>query len=121
MSTEDERYKKVRAIVADLAREGNTAELAEFLDHEIAVDEQDEAGNSLLMLAAYYGRVDTVGLLLSRGANPDICNDRDQCPIAGALFKGESRIVALLKEAGANLDIGTPTARQAATMFGQDL
>jgi ankyrin repeat protein len=116
-----EQYEKVRAIVMDLARDGKTAELSEFLDHGIGVDEQDDAGNSLLMLAAYHGRVDTVKLLLSSGANPDLRNQRDQSPITGALFKGESEIVGLLKEDGADLDAGTPTARQAAKMFGQDL
>lgn len=116
-----EQYEKVRAIVMDLARDGKTAELSEFLDHGIGVDEQDEAGNSLLMLAAYHGRVDTVEFLLGSGANPDIRNQRDQAPITGALFKGESEIVGLLKEHGADLDAGTPTARQAAKMFGQDL
>lgn len=115
------QYKRIRAIVMDLARTGDTAELSEFLDHGIGVDERDEDGNSLLMLAAYHGQVDTVALLLDRGANPDLCNNRNQSPLAGALFKGEREIVALLKEAGADLDVGTPTARQAAKMFGQEL
>ena len=116
-----EQYKKVQAVVMDLARQGDTAQLAEFLDHGVSVDEQDDAGNSLLMLAAYHGRADTVALLVSRGANPDLCNQRDQSPIAGALFKGESDVVALLKQAGADLDAGTPSARQAAAMFGRQL
>lgn len=116
-----EQARKVLAIVLDLAREGRTAELAEFLDHGVGVDERDEAGNSLLMLAAYHGNPETVALLLSRGADPDIRNARDQSPIAGALFKGEREIVTLLKDAGADLDSGTPTARQAAQMFGQQL
>jgi ankyrin repeat protein len=116
-----DQYKRVLALALDLARAGNTAELTEFLDHGIGVDERDEAGNSLLMLAAYHGHLDTVKLLLGRGANPDLRNDRDQTPIAGALFKGEREIVDLLKKAGADLDLGTPSARQAAQMFGQEL
>lgn len=36
-------------------------------------------------------------LLLSRSADPDLCNDRDQSPLAGALFKGDNEIADLLK------------------------
>ncbi|MDQ0380453.1 ankyrin repeat protein [Amycolatopsis thermophila] len=121
MDEDSEQYRKIRAIAMDLAREGNSAELADFLDHGLDVDARDESGNSLLMLAAYHGRAGTVELLLRRGADPDVTNDRDQTPIAGALFKGESEIVELLKRSGANLDLGTPTARQAAEMFGRTL
>ncbi|MEU4670386.1 ankyrin repeat domain-containing protein [Amycolatopsis sp. NPDC023774] len=113
--------KRARTVMADLARAGNTKELAEFIEHGLDVNSLDEAGNSLLMLAAYHGRGETVGYLLQHGADPDICNARNQSPIAGALFKGETEIVAALKKAGADLDAGTPSAREAAKMFGQNL
>lgn len=45
---------------------------------------------------------------------------RDQSPIAGALFKGADDVVAVLREASADLDAGTPSARAAATMFGRE-
>ena len=96
-----DEYEKLRRIVTDLARDGSTEELAEFLDHGVPVDEHDHAGNSLLMLAAYHGRPGTVELLLSRGADPNRRNTRDQTPLAGALFKGEHEIAALLTNAGA--------------------
>ncbi|PYI67971.1 hypothetical protein CVV68_08220 [Arthrobacter livingstonensis] len=104
----------------DLARDGHTTELTEFLDHGLAVDVQDQDGNTLLMLAAYKGRAGTVSMLLARGANADIRNGRDQTPLAGALFKGEDDVAALLVAAGADLDAGTPTARAAAAMFGRE-
>ncbi|MCG2621494.1 ankyrin repeat domain-containing protein [Arthrobacter sp. I2-34] len=104
----------------DLAREGRTGELAEFLDHGLPVDVRDPEGNTLLMLAAYHGRGETVGMLLERGGDPDLRNNRDQSPIAGALFKGEDAVVASLRAAGADLDAGTPTARDAARMFGRE-
>lgn len=104
----------------DLARDGATAELAEFLDHGLDVNVVGAGGNTLVMLAAYNGRPETVGMLLERGADPDIRNDRDQTPIAGALFKGEDAVVAALRAAGADLDAGTPTARAAAAMFGRE-
>ncbi|MFI0466893.1 MULTISPECIES: ankyrin repeat domain-containing protein [Saccharopolyspora] len=115
-----EQTERVVAIAMDLAREGETAQLAEFVDHGLPVDVADQGGNTLLMLAAYHGHAATVRALLDRGANPDLRNERDQAPIAGALFKGADEVVAVLREAGADLDAGTPSARAAATMFGRE-
>lgn len=119
-SLNEEQTAQAIALAMDLARDGNAAELAEFLDHGLAVDVQDPDGNTLLMLAAYKGRAGTVSMLLARGANTDIRNGRDQTPLAGALFKGEDEVAALLVAAGADLDGGTPTARAAAAMFGRE-
>ncbi|SDW62510.1 hypothetical protein SAMN05216215_1004174 [Saccharopolyspora shandongensis] len=115
-----EQAERVVAIAMDLAREGETAQLAEFVDHGLPVDVTDQGGNTLLMLAAYHGHAGTVRALLDRGANPDLRNERDQAPIAGALFKGADEVVAVLREAGADLDAGTPSARAAAIMFGRE-
>ena len=118
-----EQQSRVLALAADLARHGRTEELLEFLDHGVPVDTVAPEGNSLWMLAAYNGAVDTVTALLDRGADADLRNGRDQSVIAGAMFKGEDDIVRLLLAAGAgagaDVDAGTPTARQAATMFGR--
>ena len=116
---DDEQVQRVVALAGDLAREGRTTELAEFLEHGLAVDARDGEGNSLLMLAAYHGQADTVAFLLDRGADADLRNNRDQAPVAGALFKGEDEVVRLLVAAGADLDAGTPTAREAAELFGK--
>ncbi|QIZ36146.1 ankyrin repeat domain-containing protein [Saccharopolyspora sp. ASAGF58] len=115
-----EQTERVVALAMDLAREGETVQLAEFVDHGLPVDVADQGGNTLLMLAAYHGHAETVRALLDRGANPDLRNERDQAPIAGALFKGADKVVAALRKAGADLDAGTPTARAAATMFGRE-
>lgn len=116
----EDQTAAVTALAMDLAREGNSAELAEFLDHGLSVDVRDPENNTLLMLAAYKGQAGTVALLIDRGANVDLRNARDQSPIAGALFKGEDAVVALLVAAGADLDAGTPSARAAAAMFGRE-
>ncbi|KOT95985.1 MULTISPECIES: ankyrin repeat domain-containing protein [Streptomyces] len=115
-----EQTERVVAIAMDLAREGDTGQLVEFVTHGLPVDVRDPAGNTLLMLAAYHGHAGTVRALVQHGADPDLRNDRDQSPIAGALFKGADDVVAVLREAGADLDSGTPTARAAASMFGRD-
>ena len=69
------------------------------------------------MLAAYHGHADTVQMLIQRGADVDLRNQRNQSPVAGALFKGEDAVVHLLVAAGADLDAGTPSARDTAVMF----
>ncbi|MEU5622465.1 MULTISPECIES: ankyrin repeat domain-containing protein [Streptomyces] len=115
-----EQTERVVAIAMDLAREGRTKQLVEFVAHGLPVDVRDPAGNTLLMLAAYHGHADSVRTLVRHGADPDLRNDRDQSPIAGALFKGADDVVTVLLEAGADLDSGTPTARAAAAMFGRD-
>ncbi|MEU6132107.1 ankyrin repeat domain-containing protein [Saccharopolyspora sp. NPDC047091] len=114
-----EQTERVVAIAMDLAREGDTAQLVEFVAHGLPVDVADADANTLLMLAAYHGHATTVRALLDRGADPDRRNARDQSPIAGALFKGADEVVAVLREAGADLDAGTPTARDAAVLFGR--
>lgn len=121
MTLTPEESARVVSLARDLARAGDTELLAEFLDHGLPVDGQDDDGNTLLMLAAYHDHAETVSMLLGRGADPDTRNGRDQSPIAGALFKGADEVVEVLKGAGADLDAGTPSARQAAAMFGQDL
>ncbi|MFQ4148280.1 ankyrin repeat domain-containing protein [Arthrobacter sp. LAPM80] len=116
----EQQNTQLIALAMDLARDGKSAELAEFLDHGLSVDVQDPDGNTLLMLAAYKGQAGTVSMLIGRGANVDIRNGRDQSPLAGALFKGEDAVSALLVAAGADLDAGTPSARAAAAMFGRE-
>lgn len=111
---------RVVELAMDLAREGRTGELIEFLGHGLPVDVTDHEGNTLLMLAAYRGQIDTVTELIARGADVDLRNSRDQSPVAGALFKGEDAIVVLLVAAGADLDSGTPSARATAAMLGRE-
>lgn len=114
-----EQTERVVALALDLARQGDTEQLVEFVDHGLPVDVADADANTALMLAAYHGHAGTVRALLDRGADPDLRNVRDQAPIAGALFKGADDVVAVLREAGADLDAGTPTAREAAALFGR--
>ncbi|MGY0067292.1 ankyrin repeat domain-containing protein [Streptomyces sp. QTS137] len=114
-----EQTERVIAIAMELAREGDTGELVGFVEHGLPVNTADADGNTLLMLAAYHGHADTVRALIRLGADPDLRNARDQAPLAGALFKGADEVVGVLREAGADLDSGTPTARAAASMFGR--
>jgi hypothetical protein len=60
-----------------------------------------------------------VRLLAAHGADVQAPNDRGQTPLAGAVFKGYDDVVDALLESGADPDAGTPSARQAAEMFGR--
>lgn len=103
----------------DWAREGQVERLAAYVDAGAPADLADPAGNTLLMLAAYHGHADLVHALAQRGADVDRLNDRGQSPLAGALFKAEPEVVAALLEHGADPEVGEPTARATAEMFGQ--
>lgn len=69
------------------------------------------------MLAAYHGHLPAVQMLLSKGADPNVTNERGQSIVAGAVFKGEEDVVRALHEGGADLELGQPNAREAARMF----
>lgn len=100
----------------DFARTGD-AQLSTYIDQGIPVNLTNGSGDTLLMLAAYHGRVDTVKMLLQKGADPDRLNDKGQSPIAGAVFKCHDEVVRALFEGGARVDAGKPNALDCAKMF----
>jgi ankyrin repeat protein len=106
--------------IFDLARQGADV-LLDLVDAGLPVDLTDEAGNTLLMLAAYHGHAALTGGLAERGADVNRLNGRDQAPLAGALFKGETEVIRVLVEHGADPDAGNPSARATAQMFGREL
>jgi ankyrin repeat protein len=115
----DPELIELATAVFELARSGAADQLAAYLDAGVPVNLTNDRGDTLLMLAAYHGHREAVGVLLARGADPDRANDRGQTPLAGVVFKGETGIVGDLVAAGADPDAGTPSARDTATMFGK--
>ena len=103
----------------DAAREGNTELLRGYLNAGAPATLTNAAGDSLLMLAAYHGHEEAVQLILHHGADVNAANDRGQTPLAGAVFKGYTGVARVLLDAGADPDAGTPTAREAASMFAR--
>jgi ankyrin repeat protein len=106
--------------VFNLARAGDTAAIAAYVDAGVPVNLTNDSGDSLLMLAAYHGHPGTVRALLARGADPGRPNDRGQTPLAGAVFKQEPEIVRALLDAGADPAAGQPSATDTAAMFGNE-
>jgi uncharacterized protein len=102
-----------------MARDGDAASLAAYIDAGVPVDLTNDKGDTLLMLAAYHGHPATVTALVQRGADVNRLNDRGQAPLAGAVFKGEDDVVRALVAAGADPGAGYPTAVDTARMFGR--
>lgn len=103
--------------VFDLAREGSTEDLEGYLDAGVPANLTNSRGDTLLILAAYQGRADTVALLLTRGADHARANDRGQTALAAAVFKQSAETVTHLLAAGADPDGGGPSARATAEFF----
>jgi hypothetical protein len=105
--------------IFDLARAGDAAALAAYVDAGVPVEMTNERGDTLLMLAAYHGHDAAVRVLLERGADPGKPNDHGQTPLAGAVFKSEPAVVRALLDAGADPRAGQPSAVNVARMFGK--
>ncbi|MER7951187.1 ankyrin repeat domain-containing protein [Streptomyces sp. NPDC096079] len=105
--------------VFDLARTGDAAALAAYVDAGVPANLTNDRGDTLVMLAAYHGHAAAVTALLERGAEADRPNDRGQTPLAGAVFKGEDAVVRALLAGGADPEAGTPSALDTARMFGK--
>ena len=76
----------------------------------------NHAGDTLLILAAYYDHPETVRALLERGADTSYVNERGQTALAAAVFR-RSPAAALLVAAGADPDLGSPSAVATARFF----
>ncbi|KAL9093665.1 MAG: hypothetical protein Q9159_000194 [Coniocarpon cinnabarinum] len=104
----------------DAARSGNTDLLAQYLSAGIPPNLTNSSGDTLLMLAAYYGHASTVQLLVRQGADVNGINGKGQSPLAGAVFKDYTEVVRVLVEAGADKEAGQPNAVECAGMFKRE-
>ncbi|GKT66161.1 ankyrin-like protein [Colletotrichum tofieldiae] len=84
---------KLAASMYNAAREGNKRVLEEAILDGLPPNLTNEKGDTLLMLAAYYGHADLVKLLIQHGADPNRLNDKRQSPLAGAVFKGLDSVI----------------------------
>jgi uncharacterized protein len=106
--------------IFDMARNGDAATLAAYLDAGVPANLTNTSGDTLVMLAAYHGHEPTVAALVEHGADVNRHNNRGQTPLAGAVFKNESTIMELLLRAGADPLAGSPSALATARFFGKD-
>ena len=68
---------------------------------------------------ARQGRTDALVAYVDAGVPASLTNDRGQTPLAGAVFKGETDVIKVLLEGGADPSLGTPSAVDTARMFGK--
>ncbi|MER7420767.1 ankyrin repeat domain-containing protein [Micromonospora peucetia] len=101
----------------DLARDGATAELADYVDAGLPVNMTNDKGDTLLILAAYHAHPETVAALLARGADHSRTNDRGQTALASAAFRSSTETVRALLAAGADPHLGSPSAVDTARFF----
>jgi ankyrin repeat protein len=106
--------------IFDMARNGAAATLAAYLDAGVPATLTNTNGDTLVMLASYYGHESAVAALVERGADVDRRNNRGQTPLAGAVFKNETTIMELLLRAGADPLAGSPSALETARFFERE-
>lgn len=106
--------------VLDLARQGRADDLAEVIDRGVPPNVSGGSGDTLLILAAYHARPETVRMLLTRGADPNRVNDRGQTALGAAVFRRSAESVTLLLEHGADPHAGERSAAQIAVFFELD-
>lgn len=104
--------------VLDLAREGRTDELVAAVDAGVPVNLTGATGDSLLLLATYHDRPETVAALLAAGADPNRVNDRGQTALGAAVFRRSRENVDALLAAGADPHAGERSAVEIAGFFG---
>jgi ankyrin repeat protein len=106
--------------IFDWARSGDAATLAAYLDAGVPVNLTNTNGDTLVMLASYYGHESAAAALIARGADVDRHNNRGQTPLAGAVFKNDTTIIELLLSADADPLAGSPSALATARFFQRE-
>ncbi len=101
----------------DLARNGETARLTEYVDAGLPPNLTNDKGDTLLILAAYNAHPETVRALLDRGADPERVNDRGQTALGAAVFRRSAETVRILLGAGAGPGTGSPSAVELGRFF----
>lgn len=92
------------AAVTEAAFVGNLAAVHAALENGLPVDQTDESGNTLLMLAAFNGHDETVAALLAAGADIALRNSEGRTALMFASTGPFPSTVRILLEAGAEVN-----------------
>lgn len=103
--------------VFDHARNGDSDQLADYIDAGLPVDLTNDKGDTLLILAAYNNQVETLTMLLDKGADHGRLNDRGQTALGSAVFRQSAAGVETLLTRGADPALGSPSAIEVARFF----
>jgi len=108
--------------ICEAAAVGDARRVRELIDADPGVlGQHSDDGWTALHLAAHFGRVDVVGVLLARGARSDATQNGGFTALHEAAFKNDLGLANLLLVHGANLTLRTndgETAEAIATRLG---
>jgi len=87
-------------------KKSDTAKVIEQTDHGVDINERSAKGNTPLMWAVYYGDIDIVTYLISKGADINATDKyRDEPLLMWGVKKGRLNITKLLISKGANVNL----------------
>ncbi|WP_058955904.1 ankyrin repeat domain-containing protein [Kocuria rhizophila] len=104
----------------DAARNGDTQLLSSAIEAGVPVNLTNSKGDTLLNLAAYLEREETVAMLLAHGADTERVSDMGFTALVCAVFRGNEPIARALLEAGSGQATGHQHAQDVARVFGQE-
>jgi hypothetical protein len=104
-------------LLMEAAREGAIEAARLLISHGALLSSQNRYGENALMLAAFKGRDNLVGLMLKRGASP---NNSGWNALIYAAMKGHERIVQQLLDHGARVDAASDNGTTALMMASRE-
>ncbi|MEZ8624226.1 ankyrin repeat domain-containing protein [Vibrio splendidus] len=118
----EEEYQSLVGLFFDAARLGNNEVVDAFVSQGFPVDQRNNQSYTALMVAAYQGNRETVGLLLDSGANACLQDKRGNTALMGALIKREISIAKDLYQAECSPELRNKAGlnlKEFAEIYGQ--
>ena len=118
----EEEYQSLVGLFFDAARIGNNEVVDAFVSQGFPVDQRNNQSYTALMVAAYQGNRETVGLLLDSGANACLQDKRGNTALMGALIKREISIAKDLYQAECSPELRNKAGlnlKEFAEIYGQ--
>ncbi|MCC4816154.1 hypothetical protein BCU85_11895 [Vibrio lentus] len=118
----EKEYQSLVGLFFDAARIGNNEVIDAFVSQGFPIDQRNNQSYTALMVAAYQGNRETVGLLLDSGANACLQDKRGNTALMGALIKREISIAKDLYQAECSPELRNKAGlnlKEFAEIYGQ--